>query len=251
MATKEASCIVEFNQAILTEERFLKQKAKIQWLKEGDSNSSYFHKVVKSRVSRNRIDVVTSSDGTVFENDLVHDAFVKHYELFLGQVGETSEFCTDNLFKTCLNDQEALEMVRDVTDKEIKDALFSIGDDKSPGPDGFSAAFFKEAWIVIGQDIYNAVRELHYEVFAPVARIEEIRLFLAYASFKDFVVYQMDVKSAFLYGKIEKEVYVCQPPGFEDPEFPDRVYKVENALYGLHQAPRAWYETLSTYLLDN
>ncbi|GKE43245.1 putative ribonuclease H-like domain-containing protein, partial [Tanacetum coccineum] len=84
-----------------------------------------------------------------------------------------------------------------------------------------------------------------------VARIEAIRLFLAYASFKDFVVYQMDVKSAFLYGKIEEEVYVCQPPGFEDPDFPDRVYKVEKALYGLHQAPRAWYETLSTYLLDN
>ncbi|GJZ11334.1 putative ribonuclease H-like domain-containing protein [Tanacetum coccineum] len=62
------------------------------------------------------------------------------------------------------------------------------------------------------------------EVFAPVARIEAIRLFLAYASFKDFVVYQMDVKSAFLYGKIEEEVYVCQPPGFEDPDFPDRVY---------------------------
>ncbi|GJX37801.1 retrovirus-related pol polyprotein from transposon TNT 1-94 [Tanacetum coccineum] len=89
------------------------------------------------------------------------------------------------------------------------------------------------------------------DVFAPVARIEAIRMFLAYASFKEFVVYQMDVKSAFLYGKIEEEVYVCQPLGFEDPEFPDRVYKVEKALYGLHQAPRAWYETLSTYLLDN
>ncbi|GJY23166.1 copia protein [Tanacetum coccineum] len=71
-------------------------------------------------------------------------------------------------------------------------------------------------------------------------KIEAIRLFLAFASFKDFVVYHMDVKSAFLYGKIEEEVYVCQPPGFEDPNFPDRVYKVEKALYGLHQAPRAW-----------
>ncbi|GJT64749.1 putative ribonuclease H-like domain-containing protein [Tanacetum coccineum] len=89
------------------------------------------------------------------------------------------------------------------------------------------------------------------EVFAYVVRFKAIKLFLAYASFKDFVVYQMDVKSAFLYGKIEEEVYVCQPPGFEDPDFPDRVYKVEKALYGLHQAPRAWYETLSTYLLDN
>ncbi|GKD20857.1 putative ribonuclease H-like domain-containing protein [Tanacetum coccineum] len=61
----------------------------------------------------------------------------------------------------------------------------------------------------------------------------------------------MDVKSAFLYGKIEEEVYVCQPPGFENPDFPNKVYKVEKELYGLHQAPRAWYETLSTYLLDN
>ncbi|GJU85083.1 putative ribonuclease H-like domain-containing protein [Tanacetum coccineum] len=89
------------------------------------------------------------------------------------------------------------------------------------------------------------------KVFAHVARIEAIRLFLAYVSFKDFVVYQMDVKSAFLYGKIEEEVYVCQPTRFEDLNFPDKVYKVEKVLYGLHQAPRAWYETLSTYLLDN
>ncbi|GJU61550.1 putative ribonuclease H-like domain-containing protein [Tanacetum coccineum] len=78
-----------------------------------------------------------------------------------------------------------------------------------------------------------------------------MRLFLAYASFMNFVMYQMDVKSAFLYGTIDEEVYVSQPPGFVDPEFPDKVYKVEKALYGLHQAPRAWYETLSTYLLDN
>ncbi|GKE75919.1 putative ribonuclease H-like domain-containing protein, partial [Tanacetum coccineum] len=89
------------------------------------------------------------------------------------------------------------------------------------------------------------------EVFAHVARIEAIRLFLSYASFMGFIVYQMDVKSAFLYGTIKEEVYVCQPPSFEDPQFPDKVYKVEKVLYGLHQAPRAWYETLSTYLLKN
>ncbi|GJR57073.1 putative ribonuclease H-like domain-containing protein [Tanacetum coccineum] len=89
------------------------------------------------------------------------------------------------------------------------------------------------------------------EVFAYVARIEAIRLFFAYASFMGLIVYQMDVKSAFLYGTIEEEVYVCQPPGFEDLQFLDKVYKVEKDLYGLHQAPRAWYETLSTYLLEN
>nr|GEX16177.1 putative ribonuclease H-like domain-containing protein [Tanacetum cinerariifolium] len=90
---------------------------------------------------------------------------------------------------------------------------------------------------------YTQEKGIDYDVvFAPVARIEAIRLFLAYASFKDFVVYQMNVKSVILYGKIEEVVYVCQPLGFEDPKFPDRVYKVEKALYGLHQAPRAWKE---------
>ncbi|GJZ17476.1 putative ribonuclease H-like domain-containing protein [Tanacetum coccineum] len=99
---------------------------------------------------------------------------------------------------------------------------------------------------------YTQEKGIDYdEVFAPVARIKAIRLFLAYASFKDFVVYQMYVKSAFFYEKIEEEVYVFQPPGFENPDFHDRVYKVEKALYGLHQAPRAWYETWSAYLLDN
>ncbi|GKF73201.1 putative ribonuclease H-like domain-containing protein, partial [Tanacetum coccineum] len=99
---------------------------------------------------------------------------------------------------------------------------------------------------------YTQEESINYdEVFALVARIEAIRLFLAYASFMALIVYQMDEKSAFLYGTIEEEVYVCQPPGFEDPQFPDKASKVEKALYGLHQAPKAWYETLSTYLIKN
>nr|GEV95131.1 hypothetical protein [Tanacetum cinerariifolium] len=85
-------------------------------------------------------------------------------------------------------------------------------------------------------------------VFAHVARIEAIRIFLAFSSYMGFIVYQMDVKSAFLYGTIDEEVYVIQPPGFVDPKFPNKVYKVVKALYGLHQAPRAWYATLSTFL---
>nr|GEU93199.1 copia protein [Tanacetum cinerariifolium] len=89
------------------------------------------------------------------------------------------------------------------------------------------------------------------EDFAPVERIKAIRLFLTYSSFMGFMVYQMDVKSAFLYGTIKEEVYVCQPLGFEDPDYPEKVYKVAKALYGLHQALRAWYETLANYLLEN
>ncbi|GKB56910.1 putative ribonuclease H-like domain-containing protein, partial [Tanacetum coccineum] len=89
------------------------------------------------------------------------------------------------------------------------------------------------------------------EVFAPVARIEAIRLFLAYASYMGLTVYQIDVKGAFLYGTIDEEVYVMQPPGFQVHRFPHKVYKVVKAMYGLHQAPRAWYGTLSKYYLDN
>ena len=99
---------------------------------------------------------------------------------------------------------------------------------------------------------FNQQEGIDYnEVFAPVARLEAIRLFLAFASFKGFKVYQLDVKSAFLYGKVQEVVYVSQPDGFVDPDYPDRVYKLDKALYGLHQAPRAWYETLSTHLLQN
>ncbi|GJZ99218.1 retrovirus-related pol polyprotein from transposon TNT 1-94 [Tanacetum coccineum] len=89
---------------------------------------------------------------------------------------------------------------------------------------------------------YNQQEGIDYEeMFAPVARLEDIRIFLAYAAYIGFVVYQMDVKSAFLNGNISKEVYVQQPPGFESSEFPDYVCKLDKALYGLKQAPKAWY----------
>ncbi|GJR05618.1 retrovirus-related pol polyprotein from transposon TNT 1-94 [Tanacetum coccineum] len=89
------------------------------------------------------------------------------------------------------------------------------------------------------------------ETFAPVARMEAIGIFLAFATYMNFKVYQMDVKSAFLNGKLKEEVYVKQPPSFESIEFPDYVYKLDKAFYGLKQAPKAWYETLSTFLIQN
>nr|GEZ35839.1 putative ribonuclease H-like domain-containing protein [Tanacetum cinerariifolium] len=102
------------------------------------------------------------------------------------------------------------------------------------------------------QKVWVLEEDIDYdEVFALVARIKAIRLFLAYVFFMCFMVYQMDVKSAFLYGTIKEEVYVCQPPRFKDPDYPDKVYKVVKALYGLHQAPRAWYETMANYLSEN
>ncbi|KAI3687046.1 hypothetical protein L1987_80736 [Smallanthus sonchifolius] len=104
---------------------------------------------------------------------------------------------------------------------------------------------------LVVQGFYQQEGLDYTEVYAPVARIEAIRLFLAYATYVGFKVYQLDVKSAFLYGKVHEEVYVTQPPGFEDPHNINKVYKLDKALYGLHQAPRAWYETLSKHLLSN
>ncbi|GJZ04331.1 retrovirus-related pol polyprotein from transposon TNT 1-94 [Tanacetum coccineum] len=96
---------------------------------------------------------------------------------------------------------------------------------------------------------YNEQEGIDYdETFALVARLEEIRIFLAFATYMNFIVNQMDVKSAFLNGKVKEEVYVKQPPGFESSEFPNHVCKLDKALYGYKQAPRVWYETLSTFL---
>nr|GEZ08962.1 retrovirus-related Pol polyprotein from transposon TNT 1-94 [Tanacetum cinerariifolium] len=88
------------------------------------------------------------------------------------------------------------------------------------------------------------------ESFAPVARLEAIRIFLAYAAHKNMVVYQMDVKTAFLNSNLREEVYISQPNGFVDPDNPNHVYKLKKALYGLKQAPRAWYDMLSLFLLS-
>ncbi|KAG5532106.1 hypothetical protein RHGRI_026652 [Rhododendron griersonianum] len=99
---------------------------------------------------------------------------------------------------------------------------------------------------------YNQEEGIDFdETFAPVARLEAIRMLLAFACYKIFKLFQMDVKSAFLNGFISEEVFVKQPPGFQNHEFPEHVFKLSKALYGLKQAPRAWYDRLSKFLIEN
>ncbi|GJY85313.1 ribonuclease H-like domain-containing protein [Tanacetum coccineum] len=163
----------------------------------------------------------------------------------------TTRIHKDHPFKQIIRDIHSAPQTRKMTKKEPKKVVQALKDPSWIEAMQKELLQFKlqEVWTLnkarlVAQG-YTQEEGIDYdEVFAHVARIEAIRLFLAYASYKDFVVYQMDVKSDFLYGKIEEKFYVCQPSGFEDPNFPDRVYKVEKALYGLHQAPRAWYETL-------
>jgi hypothetical protein len=99
---------------------------------------------------------------------------------------------------------------------------------------------------------YAQVTSLDFnETFAPVARLESMHILLAYTAHHSFKLFQMDVKSTFLNGPIKEEVYVEQPPGFEDDRYPDHVYKLSKALYGLNQAPRACYECLRDFLISN
>ncbi|GKC78287.1 retrovirus-related pol polyprotein from transposon TNT 1-94, partial [Tanacetum coccineum] len=89
------------------------------------------------------------------------------------------------------------------------------------------------------------------ESFAPVARLEAIRMFIAYVAHKNITIFQMDVKMTFRNGPLKEEVYVSQPEGFIDLEFPDHIYRLKKALYGLKQAPRAWYDKLSSFLIEH
>jgi len=99
---------------------------------------------------------------------------------------------------------------------------------------------------------YNQEEGIDYEeTFAPVTRIEVIRILIAFAAHMKIKLYQMDVRSAFLNGYLKEEVCVMQSPGFESKEFPNHVFKLDKALYGLKQTPRAWYERLSNFLLEN
>ncbi|KAH9696622.1 hypothetical protein KPL71_023234 [Citrus sinensis] len=125
-------------------------------------------------------------------------------------------------------------------------------------PKSFEDAENYESWIMAMQEELNQFERNNVWELVPkpehqsvIARLESIRMLLAYACHKDFILFQMDVKSAFLNGYIMEEVYVKQPPGFENEKFPNHVYKLLKALYGLKQAPRAWYDRLKNFLLEN
>ncbi|GJW77266.1 protein LAZ1 [Tanacetum coccineum] len=156
---EESVYLQAFNDAKLDEERFLKQKAKVDWLEAGDSNLAYFHNTVKSNNNRSRIKVIRNSANEEVSGSHVPDVFVSHYEQFLGSSLACDELNTEDLFVKRIFDISALNMVREVTNKEIKTAMFDIGDDKALGPDGFTFTFFEKSWHIVSNDVCNAVRD--------------------------------------------------------------------------------------------
>nr|GEW18412.1 hypothetical protein [Tanacetum cinerariifolium] len=156
---EEAVYIQAFNEAKIDEERFLRQKAKIEWLEVGDTNSAYFHKSVKSRNQWSRIDVVTTSDNVTVTGNEVPGVFVSHYESFLRTNMACSYLDTMDLFDKRVSNTSNANMIRGVTNAEIMKAMFDIGDIKSLGPDGYTLTFFKKGWDVVGEDVCRVVRD--------------------------------------------------------------------------------------------
>jgi hypothetical protein len=157
---EEAVLMQAYRDAEVDLELFLKQKAKVDWLSEGDFNTKYFHQVVKGRLNKNRIETVMDMDGKMFFGKQVGDQFVKHFGSVLGQSKEVESIRDPfELFKNKISQVDAEWMVRPVLDDEIKNAMFDISDEKAPGQDGFSSKFFKSAWGIVGKDVCLAVKD--------------------------------------------------------------------------------------------
>ncbi|GKB83822.1 RNA-directed DNA polymerase, eukaryota, reverse transcriptase zinc-binding domain protein [Tanacetum coccineum] len=145
---------------LLHEGKLLMQKTKIEWLKEGDRNTTYFHRVIKSRQNKSRVESICNEAGIRFDGDQVPEQFVKHFQEFLGkEVTVKSIEDRDDLFTCKLTEEEALSMIKEVSNDEIKKAMFDIADVKARGPDGYTICFFKKAWCVVEKDICQAIKD--------------------------------------------------------------------------------------------
>ncbi|XP_022027000.1 uncharacterized protein LOC110928098 [Helianthus annuus] len=133
----EAQCLKEFQIAAYDEECFLKQKAKVEWLCAGDSNTKFFHNSVKCKNARNRIQSIKDVNGTCYEGEGIMDALVAHYANFLGTEDRVAAIDLESICVNTLSRDGAANMVRQVTREEVKNAIFNIGENKAPGPDGY------------------------------------------------------------------------------------------------------------------
>ncbi|XP_022032624.1 uncharacterized protein LOC110933726 [Helianthus annuus] len=153
----ESVCVKNYLEATLDEERFLKQKAKQKWLEAGDSNTKFFHNVVKYRNHFNKINIIKDVSGNTHEGDGVSLALVNHFRDFLGSEGNTISRVDRDIFSVTVNPSVADYMCRQVTPDVVKAAVFSINENKAPGPDGYTSDFFKKSWSIVGNEVTTAI----------------------------------------------------------------------------------------------
>ncbi|CAH1443602.1 unnamed protein product [Lactuca virosa] len=160
LRSEEGFYLQAFLNASIEEEKILKQRAKVQWLKEGDCKSAYFHKVVKGNINRNKVETIMDNDGKWKESDEAFKQIVKYFNDFLGVDRNVRPIISPkDLFENKLTHVQALNMVKEITCDEIKAALFDIDEDKALGSDGYTSKFFKGAWVIVGDDFCKAVKE--------------------------------------------------------------------------------------------
>ncbi|GJZ33992.1 RNA-directed DNA polymerase, eukaryota, reverse transcriptase zinc-binding domain protein [Tanacetum coccineum] len=143
----------------MMKKNFSLKKAKIDWLSERDKNSKFFHYVLKGRAHRSKIETVNDENGIRHDGAQVAEQFVKHFQIFLGKAVAVEDFELGSLKSKTVSEEDAEIMIMNVSDMEIKEALFDICDNKAPGPNGNSAKFFKSAWNVIKKDVCDAIKE--------------------------------------------------------------------------------------------
>ncbi|GKE25806.1 RNA-directed DNA polymerase, eukaryota, reverse transcriptase zinc-binding domain protein [Tanacetum coccineum] len=157
---KEAKLVEEFFEGESDEEKFLHQQAKIKWLCEGEKNNNYFHRVLKGRRNKSKVFALCDDNGISSDQEQIPQLFLKHFEKFLSSNYPVQDIkSSETLVKKKLSFADDDKMIADVSDAKIKRALFDIDDSKSPGPDGFITAFFKQVWRIAGVDICNVVKE--------------------------------------------------------------------------------------------
>ncbi|GJW12092.1 RNA-directed DNA polymerase, eukaryota, reverse transcriptase zinc-binding domain protein [Tanacetum coccineum] len=148
----------EYVEAYKDEMKLLQQKARVKWLNEGDKNTAFFHGILKSRRSKSRVEIIMDDAGSKYEGKAVNEQFVKHFEQFLGKIDNVASV-DKRLFKKVLDCDEAKDMIGEVSEEEIKEAMFDIYSTKAPGPDRFTSEFFKKAWKIVGNEVCLAIKE--------------------------------------------------------------------------------------------
>ena len=184
LVENEKTCLKAFHDLACAEEGFLKQKSRIQWLKLGDQNTSFFHKAIKAKNARNVIKVITLANGCIIEDpEAIKQEAVAHFQNLMYSDGPSTDHnhYLDNLDGLTLSPQHQDSLNHMITHEEIKNSLFSINDSKAPGPDGLSSLFFKKAWSIVGSDVVEAVesfiipgcmlREINCTIIALVPKV--------------------------------------------------------------------------------
>nr|GEW63617.1 hypothetical protein [Tanacetum cinerariifolium] len=200
---EESVYLQAFSTAKLDEEQFLKHKAKVDWLKARDLNTTYFHKTIKSNNNHSRIKVVLNSANQEVLGSYVLEVFVSHYEQFLRTSTICSELNIEGLFLNKLSDLLSSNMIHEVTNEEVKAAMFDIGDDKASSPDGYTLTFFKKGGTLLVTMF--AMREDGYE-----ARRSFFSLFIhyGYGGFELILKRRVGFSDAFRYHKHCEELKI-------------------------------------------